>query len=226
MSQGVTCRLTGYVCALSQFFDADDMKAVSQLCRQDFDAANVIHQLSESLLHPKTGPRVPLMNVLRGDTKYPVCCAYAQTVSLRLISRFLRKHKLLCGVDHGAWFSGLTMNPRRRPAWNSFHVATSPWTPDLCVWWKQTKMDIALKESDALNRRFRKSCHQYCVRTTLHVLVDTGLVNNYVYIERGEEMEPVVTLWFALGVAPTIPLECEDDIPADKYTYDPRIMIR
>jgi hypothetical protein len=244
VSVGVTGRLTGYVCALAQFLNADDFRQMSQVCRQDLHACDALFALSESLLYPKVGPGavrgtilgktlpVPWMSVLRGETSHPVCYARAETASLRAITRYLLDDKIFtCGVDGDRCFSGISIDYVDAMVSPFFTLAPIKFGPIFDEGrWKWSRMNHTLEESNALNGLYNTSGYatsyvctvKYCARVLLYILIEMGDVLNYVYISDGQRVDAVVALWFALGVGPYIPIECEKGVVYQ--SDDPRIM--
>jgi hypothetical protein len=217
LSLGVVGRLSGFTSAVTKFLDTEDMHVLCQVCRQDLHVTEQIRMTSARLL-TAGGPAL-LQRILRSETEIegPVSYAWAYLHGLRLVRAFFHKWPhpqtmLRIGTNDGLSYTGLDLHL-------SFH-----------------RIEMCVETHISPNCHLKPIVHALgilgytwdllpaCSRLLLDYLLQGGPLFNHVLFcdddDAGrlfcddELLEHLVTLWFALGVAPELIVETDEDPPS------------
>jgi hypothetical protein len=218
---GLTGQMSGFASALTQFWDAFDMKSVSGVCKADHRTTEHIWTISAAMLpyqckskegtqdnDARPSPQLTWMQVLRERRGNPLCFAFAQTQSLRRIQASIRmKKRIFMGID----------SVTDRAQWSAFDISPGVEEIHLVKRGYETHLDPftlhqykqALADAECfadINLRTTR-CKFNGVQSTRFlwsILIQAGHLLSFVWWAGCPD---IADMWMALDVALTIPLQ-------------------
>lgn len=221
-TSGITGQMSGFASAVTQFWDAFDLKSVSRVSKTDHAMTEHIWCLSAAMCSNQ-GPKcsapnldsssmaktsLTFMQVLRERRGNPLCFAFAQTQSLRRIRASLSiQTRISMGIDskmrqYPSW-KAFDIHPRRSEilfARGGHEMHLDPFTDH------QYKQAVVHAEHFAdINLQTCNVCTQIqTTRFLWSMLLEVGHLLHWVWWTSCAESGH---LWMALDVAPTIPFQ-------------------
>jgi hypothetical protein len=208
---GVTGPFTGFLTALTPFLRTGDLCNLARVSCEDHKSTDKLWTMCHAMLSPVT--RTSTLEVIRQETVLlPQCLAYAMSHSRRVIQTFFASTWRDCvsfGMLHRMAYWGsyyISFRFAAAPSRNQLLVITSPrGYPSL--------------DNDAAARSFRDHFSQWygyrdvdgCIRMLQRTLMVYGAALTGISLRHPRAVDALVTLWFDLGVAPTLTIHFPDD---------------